>query len=87
MANAIAYQQQQQLQQFLPALSQLAVANPAAYLQSQLFPSNPLAAANAAAYLQQQQLQQILPALSQLAVANPNSYLQQQQLLPFNQVA
>ena len=75
-------------QQFLPALSQLSVANPAAYLQlQQLLPTNPLAAANAIAYLQQQQLQQFLPALSQLAVANPAAYLQQQQLLPFNQLA
>ncbi|CAD6256146.1 unnamed protein product [Miscanthus lutarioriparius] len=44
----------QQQQQFLPALSQLAVANPAAYLQQQLLASNPLALANAATYQQQQ---------------------------------
>jgi len=70
---------QLQLQQFLPALSQLAVANPAAYLQlQQLLPANPLAAANAIEYLQQQQLQQFLPALRQLAVANPAAYLLRQ---------
>jgi hypothetical protein len=44
----IAAQQQQQL--FLLALSQLAVANPTAYLQQQLLASNPLALANDAAY-------------------------------------
>jgi hypothetical protein len=48
---------QQQQQQFLLALSQLALANPAAYLQQQLLASNPLAVANDAAYQQQQQLQ------------------------------
>nr|AAC01576.1 22-kDa alpha zein 8 [Zea mays] len=71
----------QQQQQFLPALSQLDVVNPVAYLQQQVLASNPLALANVAAYQQQQQLQQFLPALSQLAMVNPAAYLQQQQLL------
>ncbi|CAD6253155.1 unnamed protein product [Miscanthus lutarioriparius] len=67
-------------QQFLPALSQLAVANPAAYLQQQqLLPFNQLAGANAAAYLQQQQQRLRLP--SRL-VATAAAYHQQQQLLP-----
>ncbi|CAD6256162.1 unnamed protein product [Miscanthus lutarioriparius] len=51
---------QQQQQQFLLALSQLAVANPTANLQQQLPASNPLALANAATYQQQQQLQHVL---------------------------
>jgi hypothetical protein len=85
LANVVANQQQQQLQQFLPALSQLAMVNPAAYLQQQqLLSSSPLAVANAPTYLQQELLQQIVPALTQLAVANPVAYLQQ--LLPFNQL-
>jgi hypothetical protein len=75
----------QQQQQFLPALSLLAMVNPAAYLQQQqLLSFSPLAVANAPTYLQQQLLQHIVPALTQLAVANPAAYLQQ--LLPFNQL-
>jgi hypothetical protein len=35
MANAAAYKQQQRLQQFMSSLNQIAMANPAAYLQQQ----------------------------------------------------
>ncbi|PUZ45493.1 hypothetical protein GQ55_8G228200 [Panicum hallii var. hallii] len=68
---SIAAQQQCVLSPF----SQVALANPAAYLQQQI---NQLALANPAAYLQQQ--------INQLAMVNPAAYLQQQ-LLPFNQLA
>ena len=72
---------QHQQQQFLPALSQFALANPAAYLQQQqLLRFNQLAVANPASYFLQQQL---LP-FNQLAVANPAAYFQQQQ---FNTLA
>nr|ACG29964.1 hypothetical protein [Zea mays] len=77
----------QQQQQFLPALSHLAMVNPAAYLQQQLLASNPLALANVVANQPQQQLQQFLPALSQLAMVNPVAYLQQQQLLSSSPLA
>nr|ACN58176.1 alpha-coixin 6 [Coix lacryma-jobi] len=80
----------QQNQELLPTLSQVAMLNPATYLQQQHLPFNPQAVANAAAYLQQQQLQHILPVLSELAVANPitypAAYLQLQQQFPFNQL-
>nr|ACN27388.1 unknown [Zea mays] len=81
VANAPTYLQQQLLQQIVPALTQLVVANPAAYLQ-QLLPFNQLTMSNSAAYLQQRQ-----QLLNPLAVANPlvAAFLQQQQLLPYNQ--
>nr|AAA33542.1 22 kDa zein protein [Zea mays] len=79
--------QQQQQQQILPALSQLAVCNPVANLQHQFVASNPLALANIVAYQQQQQLQQFLPVLSQLAMVNPAAYLQQQQLISSSPLA
>ncbi|XP_025826534.1 zein-alpha PMS1-like [Panicum hallii] len=70
-----------QRQQVLSPFSQLAVSNPASYLQQQLLLQlNQQAVANPIAYLQQQQL---LP-FNQLAVANPAALLQQQQLLQFN---
>ncbi|XP_066342115.1 zein-alpha PMS1-like [Miscanthus floridulus] len=75
----------QQLQQLVPpAISQVTVANLAAYSQQQQFlPFNQLAAVNPAAYLQLQQLLQF----NQLAAVNPAAYLQLQQLLQFSQLA
>ncbi|RCV39033.1 hypothetical protein SETIT_8G190500v2 [Setaria italica] len=90
-----------QQQRILSPLNNLALANPAAYLQQQtLLPFNQLALANPAAYLQQQQLlpfnqlaavnpaailQQQLSPLNPLALANPAAFWQQQQLV--NQLA
>ncbi|PUZ39738.1 hypothetical protein GQ55_9G361200 [Panicum hallii var. hallii] len=72
-----------QQQHVLSPFSQLAVANPAAYLQQQMFlPLNQLAVVNPAAYLQQQ----LLP-FNQLAIANSVASLQQRQLLPVNPFA
>ena len=63
-----------QQQRVLSPFSQLALQNPAAYLQQQmLLPFNQLAAMNSAAYSQQQ----LLP-FNQLAVANSAAFSQQQ---------
>nr|ACN58178.1 alpha-coixin 8 [Coix lacryma-jobi] len=92
----------QQLQQLvLPAISQVAMANLAAYSQQQQFlPFNQQA--NLVAYSQQQQFlpfnqlanliaysqQQQFLSFNQLVAVNPAAYLQQQQLLlPFSQLA
>ena len=62
-----------QQQRVLPPFSQLALQNPAAYLQQQMFfPFNQLATVNSAAYSQQQ----LLP-FNQLAVANSAAFSQQ----------
>ena len=62
-----------QQQRVLSPFSQLALQNPAAYLQQQMFfPFNQLATVNSAAYSQQQ----LLP-FNQLAVANSAAFSQQ----------
>ncbi|PUZ39739.1 hypothetical protein GQ55_9G361300 [Panicum hallii var. hallii] len=72
-----------QQQHVLSPFSQLAVANPAAYLQQQMFlPLNQLAVVNPAAYLQQQHLP-----FNQLAIGNSVASFQRQQLLPVNPFA
>ena len=62
-----------QQQRVLSPVSQLALQNPAAYLQQQMFlPFNQLAAVNSAAYSQQ-----LLLPFNQLAVANSAAFSQQ----------